>query len=223
MQTRLLPARLRAAREGANLNQQQVAERLGIKASAVSQWEGGETRPAQKRLPLLANIYGVNINYFFEDIPSEVTPAFPVELPAAGQWPRDVPIYGVTAAGHEDDDSFNVDSEIVDYGRRPPALSSARDLYGLYIASDSMEPAYQRGDLVYVRRRTPPRPGDDVIIQLLPRSPGDQPPSLIKRLVRRTADRLIVEQHNPPRQIELPVERIIAVHRVIRLGDALGT
>lgn len=144
-----------------------------------------------------------------------------VDFPPSGTMPRDVPVLGVAAASNSGDGAFNIESTIVDYGRRPPALASARDVYGLYIASDSMEPVYRRGDLVYVRPRLPARPGDDVIIYV-PRDNGEPPACFIKRLVRRTAERLIVQQFNPEREIEFPLERT-EIHRVLTLGEVLGT
>lgn len=227
----LLRDKLRIARDKAGLSQADVARQLGIASSAVSQWETGDTEPAKKRLPLLAQIFGVSINYFLESTQpvqeasgTEVTEAasVPENLPPESQMPRDVPIYGVAAA-NEEDGAFNMEAEIVDYGRRPPAMATARDLYGLFVASDSMEPVYRRGDLIYVRRRLPPRPGDDVIVQIAPERDGEQPACFVKRLKRRTADRIIVEQFNPPKDIQFPVNKVIAVHRVLTLGEVLGS
>lgn len=220
--------RLRAARELVGLDQAEVARQLGIAASAVSQWEAGKTTPAKKHFPWLARLYKVEQAYLLDDgaaggaPPPEVSAPIPIDFPAERGMPRDVPIYGVAAA-NETDGSFNIEATIVDYGRRPPALTAARDVYGLFVASDSMEPVYRRGDLVYVRRRLPPRPGDDVIIQIAAVIDGDQPAAFIKRLVRRHADRVVVEQFNPPRELEFAADVVIALHRVLTLGEVLGT
>jgi phage repressor protein C with HTH and peptisase S24 domain len=72
-----------------------------------------------------------------------------------------------------------------------------------------MEPALRHGQLVYVSPAVPPTPGDDVVIQL---SDGQ---GLIKRLQRRTARYLIVEQFNPEKRIEIPVGTVRAVHLVV--------
>jgi len=225
-----VPTKLRIARVSAGLDQKDVAAAFKIKPSAVSQWETGETSPARKRLPALAVMYNVPIEYFFEDAPApavppqnEVSEPIPVNLPGFANMPRDVPIYGATTAGGPDDGAFNMAAEIIDYGRRPPALANAQDLYGLYVASGSMEPVYRRGDLVYVRRRIPPRQGDDVILQIKPDQPGEQPRCFIKRLVRRTATQIVVEQFNPPGQIEYPIDRVYEMHRVMTMAEVLGT
>jgi transcriptional regulator with XRE-family HTH domain len=54
-----LPSNLKAAREKSALSQQDVAKRLGISKSAVSQWESGTTRPSPENLVGLAELYGL--------------------------------------------------------------------------------------------------------------------------------------------------------------------
>ena len=53
------------------------------------------------------------------------------------------------------------------------------------------------------------RPGDDVVVQL---TDGQ---GLIKRLQRRTARYLILEQFNPEKRIEIPVGTVRGVHLVV--------
>lgn len=219
------PEKFRVAREAAGLDQAQIARQLNIQPSSVSQWEGGKTHPSKKHWPTLAILLRVDPAFFYESgaVAAEVSAPVAAELPPAAEMPRDVPIYGLAAAADRRDGALNMLPGIVDRGRRPPALAAARDLYGLFIASDSMEPVYRRGDLIYVRSRLQPRIGDDVIIQVVPETEGDQPACFIKRLVRRTADRLIAEQFNPPQQIEFAMAEVIAIHRVLTMGEALGT
>lgn len=219
--------KLRAIRKAAGITQAEIARRLGIDPAAVSQWESGKTRPDGARLPLLATILGQSMSFFVEPAEPhpqpEVTGPIVAPYPPEATMPRNVPIRGAAAAGDEADGIFNVSADIIDYGRRPPSLSAARDVYGLYVASDSMDPAHRRGDLIYVRTQLPPRPGDDVIIQIAPASPGDQPGCFLKRLVRRTADRIIVQQFNPPREFSFPVAAVMAIHRVLTATEILGT
>ena len=40
-----IPTRLRTARKAAGLTQQQLAERLGVRQSRVSEWERGDHEP----------------------------------------------------------------------------------------------------------------------------------------------------------------------------------
>jgi len=53
------PQRLRAAREAAGLNQRELAERIGVPASAVTKWEGGFRSPYASNLGALAAGLGI--------------------------------------------------------------------------------------------------------------------------------------------------------------------
>jgi phage repressor protein C with HTH and peptisase S24 domain len=55
----------------------------------------------------------------------------------------------------------------------------------------------------------PPTPGDDVVVQL---TDGQ---GLIKRLQRRTARHLVLEQFNPEKRLEIPVGSVRSVHLVV--------
>lgn len=46
---------------GAIPTQQEVAKAVGVKASAVSKWERGISKPRADKLPLLAKLYGCSI------------------------------------------------------------------------------------------------------------------------------------------------------------------
>ena len=56
------PQRVRAAREKLNLTQEDVAQRLGVTASAVSTWEAGRARPRLDKLTQLAELFGITVS-----------------------------------------------------------------------------------------------------------------------------------------------------------------
>lgn len=51
-----------SARIKAGLTQSAAAEALGVKASAVCQWEKGETFPSAKRLEKIAELYSCTVD-----------------------------------------------------------------------------------------------------------------------------------------------------------------
>lgn len=55
--------RFRETRKAKGYTQNQIAEILGIKNSAVSKWECGRTVPDSEMLTFLADLYGVSIDY----------------------------------------------------------------------------------------------------------------------------------------------------------------
>src|SRR5690625_4088142 len=59
------PKRLRAAREGVNLSQNELARRLGVKRQTVGNWEAGLARPRAGMMPLLAEILNTSAAYLF--------------------------------------------------------------------------------------------------------------------------------------------------------------
>jgi phage repressor protein C with HTH and peptisase S24 domain len=126
-------------------------------------------------------------------------------IPQSG--PRDLPIVGHARGGQE---GYFFDNGLIQsYAERPWFLLGQTSAYAVYVNDGSMEPALRHGQLVYVSPAVPPTPGDDVVIQL---SDGQ---GLIKRLQRRTARYLIVEQFNPEKRIEIPVGTVRAVHLVV--------
>ena len=55
--------RLVAAREKANLSQQDLAKRLGVKNSTIKSWENDNSDPRANRLSMLAGLLNVSITW----------------------------------------------------------------------------------------------------------------------------------------------------------------
>lgn len=109
-----------------------------------------------------------------------------------------VPMYGVVEGGGGE---LVTTWEIIEYADRPPPLKGIKNGYGMFVVGDSMEPAFSRGNRVFVNPNRPPQPGDDV---LLFRGPiGQETAGIIKRMVKVTADIWHVEQWNPPKKMDL--------------------
>jgi phage repressor protein C with HTH and peptisase S24 domain/lambda repressor-like predicted transcriptional regulator len=158
--------------------------------------------------------------------PATNSPARAAPTPRPRELPRDVPVLGVTLGhdqnGHGLDEYFTMaNSEPIDYVRRPPSIQTRRGVYALTVIGTSMEPRFRQGDLIYVDPDTPPKIGDDVVAQI--RNGQDRiVGSIIKTLIRRTADKLLLEQYSPACTIELLRSRVAALHRVIPYNELLG-
>ena len=61
-----LGQRLTTLRKAAKLTQEEVAEKLGVTQSAVSQWETGLAAPSASLLPALLDLYGTSANQWAE-------------------------------------------------------------------------------------------------------------------------------------------------------------
>lgn len=154
----------------------------------------------------------------------------------AFELPRDVPVYGTAmGANFQPDENGHgkpIESTEIDlfdhsdFVRRPPALDGRKDAYALYIVGVSMMPRFEPGDLIYIDPRRPPAIGDDVIVQIRRDvAQGDDrheiETGLIKKLVRRSASFIELEQHNPPAQFRLETTRVARMQRVMRMVDLM--
>ena len=70
METKMIGKKITDARKKMNLSQAQLAERIFISAQAVGKWERGESIPDIITFNRLAQILGVDLNYFSEDFQS---------------------------------------------------------------------------------------------------------------------------------------------------------
>lgn len=151
-----------------------------------------------------------------------------------GDLPRDVPVYGTALGGEASFDpvegtgSLMVEqavldqSEVIGHLRRPLVLAGNKDVYGVYVAGSSMYPRFDDGDAVIVDPKRPARIGDDVIVYLAgpDEHDGDRVVAvLIKRLRRRTANYIELEQFSPALTFRIESQRVKRVDRIIPAGE----
>lgn len=100
METTLIGAKITEARKKMNLSQATLAERLFISSQAVGKWERGESMPDITTFIRLAEILGVDLNYFSQNFQStlenqieakETEEKFPKQEPlrwdmSSGNW-----------------------------------------------------------------------------------------------------------------------------------------
>jgi transcriptional regulator with XRE-family HTH domain len=79
METKMIGSKIAEARKKINISQSQLAQRLFISAQAVGKWERGESMPDIITFNRLAEILGVDLNYFSESTKSAATEMAPVE------------------------------------------------------------------------------------------------------------------------------------------------
>ena len=60
--------RMRAARQRANLTQQDVADRMGVAWRQAQKWDSGNVLPRANRIPQIAEILGVDVAYLQEPV-----------------------------------------------------------------------------------------------------------------------------------------------------------
>ena len=191
--------------------------------------------PSGSRLSELARALETTSDYLVgaTDAPAIGGAAPAPAIPAAEELPRDIPVYG-TALGadasfwSEHDGEVAIEQtdlntgEVIDWYRRPPALRDRRDVYMLFTASDSMAPAYEAGRAIPVDPRRPPSIRDYVVVYLRAGDDDSAAAVLIKRLVKRSASYIELEQFNPPAVFRLEARQFSAMHRVMPWDEVLG-
>jgi uncharacterized protein YjbI with pentapeptide repeats len=93
LSTKMIGNKIAEARKKENISQSQLAEQLFISPQAVGKWERGESMPDITTFNRLAEILGVDLNYFSENFHSEArgniagefSEKQPVELPSQKQ------------------------------------------------------------------------------------------------------------------------------------------
>ncbi len=230
-----IAARVAWLRSRSGMSQSELARRIHISPQSVQQLEAGRIK-RPRYLLRLARLFDVSAQWLEdgggtppgqaddqvpggEPLASNVAPGI-VDVPAPAALPLDVAVFGVAAGGRDGDFSFN--GTVIDYVRRPPGIADARTIFAIYIVGESMVPRYGNGDLVFVHKGRPARLGDDVLIELV--GEGDMPgPCFVKRLLRRTASRVVLRQFNPPRDdIVIEAERIRRIYRILTTAELLG-
>jgi uncharacterized protein YjbI with pentapeptide repeats len=80
IETKKIGNKIAEARKKVNISQAQLAQRLFISPQAVGKWERGESMPDITTFNRLAEILGIDLNYFSESSQSDATEKAPVEV-----------------------------------------------------------------------------------------------------------------------------------------------
>lgn len=151
--------------------------------------------------------------------------------------PLDLPVFG-TAEGAAEPVGENGDAILaqsmectfdgaVEHRSRPPGLMGRRDVYGLYIVGDSMEPRTWSGELEIFDPVRAPSIGDFVAVYLRTARSEEGVDHdgeatvrvLYKRLLKRGANYVELEQYNPPLVFRIPTAHVAKMHRAMRKDE----
>jgi phage repressor protein C with HTH and peptisase S24 domain len=179
-----------------------IARRLKITESAVSQWFAKDTGPKSVRLSELASFLGTTVDSLITEHdgplggpPSAAMP--PIGLNAGRP---DLAVYASAAGGPEG--AWVLSGDAIAWIHRDQRLVGVRDAFACYVVGESMFPAYEHGNLLLVNPAVPPNAGDDCL--LVQEAPDGARYALIKRLVRFNSTSWTVKQWNPDKTFSLP-------------------
>ncbi len=149
-----LAERIKEGRDTLGLTQSELASKLGLTYSAVSQWEKGRAVPRMKVLHQLADLFGVPVSELLGEGPGNPpTPSDYVTLPVA-------------AAGHagEFTSEFEPD-EVVDVPRTVWESIGDPDAYIIRVRGHCMDRRLPDQANAVASPRTRPRNGDAVVAE----------------------------------------------------------
>lgn len=226
---------LRDLRTARDWTHDHAANEMGISRSQFIKLERGERGLTERTIALAAKAFGVSRARVMGE--AEVSPAEADAAPSppsnasrpeeAGQvdiarfkGPRNVPVLGTGVGGDEGDFRFN--GQRIDHAPRPPGIADRLDVYAIYVVGDSMAPAYEDGTLIYVDPHRRPAPRDYVVVEKHGSSEDEPGDAFVKRLVRRSAAKVVVEQFNPKDEITFAEADVKRVHRVIPWPELIG-
>lgn len=141
----------------------------------------------------------------------------------------DLPVFG-TALGAEmlvdgeriEQTTLNT-GEIIEYRKRPPISHGVEKVYGLYVQGASMYPAHRDGAFLFAQRDARLRVDDDVVVHLRPTDESDDGARticvLVKRLVKRSAQFVELEQYNPAKIFRIAMKDVLHIDRVLTADD----
>ncbi len=180
-----------------------IARRLKISESAVSQWFSKDTGPKSIRLAELAAFLNTSVEYLITEPQGPAAlgqpHSSPPFVPGGGERP-DLAVYSSAAGGPEG--AWVMSGDAIAWIHRDTRLVGVRDAFACYVVGDSMFPAYEQGNLLLVNPAVPPNAGDDCLF--VQETPDSQRHALVKRLVRFNATSWTVKQWNPDKTFNLP-------------------
>ena len=172
-----------------------------------------------------------------EDMRALLAPALGVEESELREHPRAVPkalkpaaprftptpshdrlrVLGMAECGADGWSLWNGD--VIDLVDLPANLRGVPGAYAVYVVGASMEPRYHPGELVHIHPGKPLTIGAYVLVQRRGKD-GEAPLAVIKRLVKRTGSKIVLEQFNPHKTFEIRADDIVSIHRVVGSGEA---
>lgn len=215
-----LRVEIRAFLRESGMSERGLSERAGLNPQAVQQILAGRSRSprtdtVEKLRAAMAPRDSARGGLAALDPAEAVAPA-PEVAPAALQArvapAEDVPVYGVAEGGEDGAFVINLAEGPLDYAARPARLERARNVFAVTVQGASMEPVWRAGDLVFCQSQRGYGPGDYVLVQV-EAGPGEPPLAFVKLFVRHDDGRMVLSQHNPPREMGIPRASVKAVFR----------
>ena len=171
--------KIREARKAAGLTQRQLADKVNVSNTSISNWEKNLSRPDPDTIQHLCWALNVQPNYFFAVEESPALPANIIPMPEM----RKIPLLGTIACG----EPILAEENIEEYVKIPKDMAGD---FALRCKGDSMINArIFDGDIVYIRQQDTVENGEIAAVLI-------DNEATLKR-VRLFDDHISLEPENP--------------------------
>lgn len=144
--------KIKQLRKQHGISQTQLAQKLNVHQTAVSQWELNRTIPDIDTLKNLSDLFGVSVDYLLGRT-DEPSPSSPDYTPGITEDFVTFPVIGEVAAGYDHIVAEDWEGEKIDVPTSYLRGRPQEDYFVLKVKGDSMYPAFQDGDRVLVLRQ----------------------------------------------------------------------
>lgn len=227
-------SRIRARLDELKKSQGWLADQVGMKQPSINSLIKKPTS-GSKFLVAIAAALGVSPNWLNDgtepkfpsnhELKADLGRYQPNGSPATGRptpspYPDGAPMLPVLGMAECGPDGWSLwNGDVIDTIPRPHNLVGALKAFAIYIVGDSMEPRYHAGELAHVHPGKPITIGAYVLVQVRPDHDGETPKAVVKRLVKRTGSKIVLEQYNPPKKIDVSTADIVSIHRIVGSGE----
>lgn len=191
--------------------QRGLAAALGIDPTGVSRLLSGERQLKAAELD--------KVHAYFAAKEPQSAPAKTSQLTIDQPRRSDNDPLRVLGMAEGDEDGWQpFNGDVIETIPRPANLVGVPDAYAVYISGDSMSPRYLPGEKIHIHPHKPVSAGAFVLVQKRPKSPGEAPKAIVKRLVKRSGNRVVLAQYNPEKTFEVKADEVV-LHRIVGSGE----
>nr|DAM67748.1 MAG TPA: Repressor protein CI [Caudoviricetes sp.] len=143
----MLSNNIRKFRIENNWTQKELANKLHVGKTTISNYETGYSEPDIENQLLLADLFNVSLDELNSRQTKDV-----FKVPVLGSVPCGEP--------------YIADEEILDWEEINPKLKGTGDYFGLRLRGNSMEPRFAEGDVVIVKKQSDIESGEIAIVRV---------------------------------------------------------
>lgn len=186
-----ISANIKRMRLDEGLTQEQLAERLGVTRSTVTQWETGWSQPRMGAISKLASVFGVSVSEMVEDRNNPPKGAiFPTTSPRAT-----APLLGRVHAGSAQEPEV-LEDEI----ELPHSVRTAHpNAYFLQVEGDCMDRVYPEGCYILVDPDKEPSNGSIAAVMV------DGHDTVMRRLLRTSSTIVLAPESTNPEHKDIVI------------------